>query len=128
MMLMTKDVRLSDQQFQVVQAVTRRGEASVKDVQNELDHLKLAHTTVATVMSRLEKKGVLVSTIEGRERMYRCLVDEQLIRQSMVNSLISTLFKGDSKALMAHLVHEGEIDSNELDELKAMIQQGENYD
>lgn len=125
---MTKDVRLSDQQFQVVQAVTRRGEASVKDVQNELDHLKLAHTTVATVMSRLEKKGVLVSTIEGRERMYRCLVDEQLIRQSMVNSLISTLFKGDSKALMAHLVHEGEIDSNELDELKAMIQQGENYD
>jgi BlaI family penicillinase repressor len=128
MMLMTKDVRLSDQQFQVVQAVTRRGEASVKDVQNELDHLKLAHTTVATVMSRLEKKGVLVSIIEGRERMYRCLVDEQLIRQSMVNSLISTLFKGDSKALMAHLVHEGEIDSNELDELKAMIQQGENYD
>ena len=125
---MTKEVRLSDQQFQVVQAVTRRGEASVKDVQNELDHLKLAHTTVATVMSRLEKKGVLVSTIEGRERMYRCLVDEQLIRQSMVNSLISTLFKGDSKALMAHLVHEGEIDSNELDELKAMIQQGENYD
>lgn len=125
---MTKDVRLSDQQFQVVQAVTRRGEASVKDVQNELDHLKLAHTTVATVMSRLEKKGVLVSTIEGRERMYRCLVDEQLIRQSMVNSLISTFFKGDSKALMAHLVHEGEIDSNELDELKAMIQQGENYD
>ena len=125
---MTKEVRLSDQQFQVVQAVTRRGEASVKDVQNELDHLKLAHTTVATVMSRLEKKGVLVSTIEGRERMYRCLVDEQLIRQSMVNSLISTLFKGDSKALMAHLIHEGEIDSNELDELKAMIQQGENYD
>jgi BlaI family penicillinase repressor len=128
MMLMTKEVRLSDQQFQVVQAVTRRGEASVKDVQNELDHLKLAHTTVATVMSRLEKKGVLVSTIEGRERMYRCLVDEQLIRQSMVNSMISTLFKGDSKALMAHLIHEGEIDSNELDELKAMIQQGENYD
>lgn len=125
---MTKDVRLSDQQFQVVQAVTRRGEASVKDVQNELDHLKLAHTTVATVMSRLEKKGVLGSIIEGRERMYRCLVDEQLIRQSMVNSLISTFFKGDSKALMAHLVHEGEIDSNELDELKAMIQQGENYD
>lgn len=125
---MTSDVRLSDQQFQIVQAVTKRGEASAKDVQNELDHLKLAHTTIATVMSRLEKKGVLVSSVEGRERVYRCLVDEQLIRQSMVNSMISTLFRGDSKALMAHLIHEGEIDSNELDELKAMIQQGDNDD
>ncbi len=125
---MSKDVRLSDQQFQVVQAVTKRGTASARDVQQDLEHLNLAHTTVATVMTRLEKKGVLSSTVIRRERVYRCLVDEQSIRQSMVNSLVSTLFRGDSKALMAHLISEGEVDSKELDELKAMITQGENND
>jgi BlaI family penicillinase repressor len=125
---MSQDVRLSDQQFQVVQAVNKLAGASAREVQRELDHLGLAHTTIATVMTRLEKKGVLASKVHGRERIYRCLVDEESIRQSMVASMVSTLFKGDSKALMAHLVNEGEIDSSELDELKAMIQQGDAND
>ena len=125
---MTKDVRLSDQQFQVVQAVNKFSGASAREVQHELAHLDLAHTTIATVMSRLEKKGVLASEVKGRERIYRCLVDEESIRQSMVTSMVSTLFKGDPKALMAHLVNEGEIDSSELDELKEMIRQGDDHD
>ncbi len=125
---MKNGVRLSDQQFQVVQAVNRLGEASARDVQRELDHLGLAHTTIATVMTRLEKKGVLASEVEGRERIYRCLVDESSIRQSMVTSMISTLFKGDSKALMAYLINEGEIDAEELDELKKLSQQGDDND
>lgn len=125
---MAKDVRLSDQQFQLVQAVNKLGGASAKQVQRELAHLKLAHTTIATVLTRLEKKGVLASEVSGRERVYRSLVNEESIRQSMVASMVSTFFKGDSKALMAHLVNEGEVDSNELDELKAMIREGDDHD
>lgn len=125
---MSKDVRLSDQQFQLVQAVNKLGGASAKEVQQELGHLGLAHTTVATVLTRLEKRGVLASEVSGRERIYRSLVDDESIRQSMVSSMISTFFKGDSKALMAHLVNEGEIESSELDELKAMIRQGDDHD
>lgn len=121
---MSKDVRLSEQQFQVVQAVSKLGGASARQVQRELKHLNLAHTTIATVLSRLEKKGLLASEVEGRERVFRNLVDENSIRQTMVESLISTVFKGDSKALMAHLVHEGEIDSKELDELRKLVQKG----
>ena len=63
---MSKDVRLSDQQFQVVQAVNKLAGASAREVQRELDHLELAHTTIATVMTRLEKKGVLESEVIGR--------------------------------------------------------------
>ena len=125
---MKKDVRLSDQQFQLVQAVNKLAGGSAREVQRELAHLNLAHTTIATVLTRLEKKGVLASEVQGRERIYRCLVDEESIRQSMVTSMVSTLFKGDSKALMAHLVNEGEIDSSELDELKEMIRQGDHHD
>lgn len=122
---MSEEVRLSDQQFQVVQAINHLGTAGAREVQQQLKHLGLAHTTIATVMSRLEKKGVLASQVQGRERIYRCLVNEDSIRQSMVSSLVSTLFKGDPKALMAHLVNEGEINSRELDELRGLITEGE---
>lgn len=125
---MKKGVKLSDQQFQVVQALNKLGGASAREVQQELDHLGLAHTTIGTVMSRLEKKGILTSEVQGRERIYRCAVDEGSIRQTMVNSMISTLFKGDSKALMAYLISEGEFKIDELDELKEMIKEGEGHD
>ncbi|PCI74972.1 MAG: BlaI family transcriptional regulator [SAR86 cluster bacterium] len=119
---MTKATRLTDQQFQVFQAVNKLGKASARQVQLELDHLALAHTTVATLLSRLEKKGLFSSEVSGRERVYQTLIEESSIRRSMVESLITTVFKGDSKALIAHLVSEGEIDPAELKELRKLAQ------
>ncbi len=125
---MTDTFRLSDQQFQIFQAVHRLGAASARQIQQDLTHLNLAHTTIATVMSRLEKRGLLQSEVSNRERVYRCLVDEDAIRQSMVASLVATVFRGDSKALMAHLVHEGEIDAGELDDLRQLVEDGKEED
>lgn len=120
---MKKPYKLSNQQFQMVQALTRLGEGGARDVQQALGHLELAYTTVATVLSRLEKKGVLESEVRGRERIYRCAVAESTLQKTMVSSLVSTLFDGDSKALMAHLVKEGEFEPGELDELRLLIKQ-----
>ena len=118
---MPATIRLSDQQYQLVQTLCALGEGSAKDLQEQLRHLGLAHTTIATVLSRLEKKGYLTSKISGRERIYRSLIDDTAVKRSMVSSLVDNLFKGDSKGLLTHLVNEGEIDLAELDELRKML-------
>lgn len=118
---MAESIRLSEQQFQIFQAINKLGKGSAKQVQKELGHLELAHTTIATVLSRLEKKGVFASEVKGRERVFHSIVDESAIRRSMVESLVSTVFRGDPKALIAHLVDEGEFNSSELDELREMV-------
>lgn len=120
---MSSDIRLSEQQLQIVQLLNQLGEGTAKEVQQGLAPLQLAHTTVATVLSRLEKKGVLQSEVRGRERCYRSNIDDSELRRSMVSSLISNLFKGDPKALMAHLVSEGEFEVSELDALRELVQQ-----
>lgn len=119
---MGKDVKLSEQQYQLMQVLWREGEASVKTVMSALPKNKLAHTTVATILSRLEKRGLLSSRSEGREKLFKPLVSEGVVKQSMVSSLIGTLFKGDSKALLAHLVKENDIRDDELDDIRAMIE------
>lgn len=119
---MGKDVKLSEQQYQLMQVLWREGEASVKTVMSALPKNKLAHTTVATILSRLEKRGLLSSRSEGREKLFEPLVSEGVVKQSMVSSLIGTLFKGDSKALLAHLVKENDIRDDELDDIRAMIE------
>jgi len=122
---MTANVKLSDQQYQIVQALWALGEGSAKDVQSHLNGLGLAHTTVGTILSRLEKRGVLASDTRGRERVYKALITDADVKRSMVSSLVSTLFKGDSKALLAHLVSEGDIDKKELGEIEALLKKGE---
>lgn len=118
---MTANVKLSDQQYQIVQALWVLGEGSAKDVQQQLNGLGLAHTTIGTILSRLEKRGVLASGTRGRERVYKALISDADVKRSMVSSLVSTLFKGDSKALLAHLVSEGDIDKTELGEIEALL-------
>ncbi|NVJ97847.1 MAG: BlaI/MecI/CopY family transcriptional regulator [Alphaproteobacteria bacterium] len=121
---MSGNIKLSDQQYQMVQALWHLGAGSAKDVQQALQDVSLAHTTVGTILSRLEKKGVLASEPRGRERVYRPLISEGDVKRSMVSSLVSTLFKGDSKELLAHLVKEGELDGDELSDIKALIDKG----
>jgi len=122
---MAANIKLSDQQYQIVQALWALGEGSARDVQQHLSGLGLAHTTIGTILTRLEKRGVLSSSPRGRERVFKTLISEGDVKRSMVSSLVSTLFKGDSKALLAHLVKEGDIAENELGEIEALLK-GEN--
>ena len=44
---------------------------------------------------------------------------------SMVSSLIGTLFKGDSSALVSHLIKEDEINEGDLEKISQMIKKGQ---
>ena len=121
---MTNDrVKLSGQQHRILRVLWREGEASAKQVQLALNG-ELAHTTVGTMLSRLEKKGVLASTTRARERYYRPLVSESAVRSSMVSDLVSTMFKGDPRALVAHLVRETDIEAGDLEAIRKLLEKG----
>ena len=103
-----------------------RAEATVLDVQNGLrPERDLAQTTIATLLSRLEKRGVVEHRLEGRQFVYRPLVTEQDVRRSMVSELTTLLFNGSSAALMTHLLRSREIAPGDLDRVKRMIAEAE---
>jgi BlaI family penicillinase repressor len=115
-------VRLGKLQFAIMRVLWRRGEAAVTDVHEELEAERgLAPTTVATMLAKLERKGVVAHRTEGRRFIYRPLVDEQLVRRSMVDDLTVQLFHGDVTALVNHLLSEHSIDARELAELRSLI-------
>ena len=98
------------------------GEASVARVQEKLsDDRDRALTTVATMLTKMEKKGVVAHKSEGRQFIYRPIVSESDVHRSMVSDLTERLFQGDFKALVSHLLTEQEIDRAELKRLKALI-------
>ena len=115
------DIALSDLQLDVMR-VLWRGETSVADVAAELAVRRgLAHTTVATVLTRLAKRDLVAARRDGRQLVYRALVDESQVRRSMVGGLIQSLFRGDPQALLAHLVSEEDVAGGDLGKVQALL-------
>ena len=116
------DIALSALQIDVMRVLWAHGEASVADVAAELGARRgLAHTTVATLLTRLEKRGVVAQRREARQLIYRALVAESQVRRSMVADIVASLFGGDSRELVAHLLRESEIAPGELDRLRKRV-------
>src|SRR5687768_10472672 len=98
------------------------GERTVIDVHRSLEVSHgLAPTTIATMLKKMEKKGVVMHRAEGRRFVYRPTVSEEAVTHSMVSDLAERLFGGNVAALAAHLLQEHEVDRAELDELRRRI-------
>lgn len=118
---MVEDIVLSDLQLDLMRVLWRSGELSVAEVTEALADRDLAHTTVATLLTRLEKRGVVESRRDGRVLAYRASVSEAQVRRNMVSSLIAQVFHGDPRALLAHLVSEREVAPGDLEQVRALL-------
>jgi BlaI family penicillinase repressor len=119
---MEESHHLGDLQLAIMRVLWGRDEATVADVHETLEPERgLALTTIATMLAKMEKKGVVEHRAEGRRFLYRPTVSEGQVRRSMVSDLTSQLFRGDALALVNHLLSEHEIDGQELNQLRKLI-------
>lgn len=120
---MDRSHHLGELQYAIMRILWDRGEATVAEVQDLLaaEQRGRALTTVATMLTKLEKKGVVAHRSAGRQFVYRPLVRELDVHRSMVSDLTERLFQGDVAALVSHLLTQQEIDSDELARLRSMI-------
>jgi BlaI family penicillinase repressor len=120
---MSESHRLGDLQLAIMRLLWQRGEATVAQVHEALQPARqLALTTIATMLRKMEDKGVVRHRADGRQFIYRPTVTQRDVHRSMIGDLIDRLFDGDARALLSHLVTEGEIDPDELAELQAIIE------
>ena len=121
-----KKIQLSELQLAVMRELWRRGEAPTAEIAAALQAERgLAHTTVATLLARLEKRGLVALRRDGRALLHRPRVSEDDVRRSMVSELVANLFRGDSTALLAHLVSEDEVSPADLVRVRARLRAGE---
>lgn len=113
---------LGDLQLAIMRILWSRGQATVAEVHEALEPERgLALTTIATMLTKMEKKGVVAHRADGRRFIFRPLVNEPQVRRSMVADLTTQLFRGDVTALVSHLLAEHDINPRELAELRALV-------
>ena len=119
---MEASYHLGDLQLAIMRVLWARGETTVADVHETLEPERgLALTTIATMLAKMEKKGVVDHRADGRKFIYRPLISEEQVQRSMVADLTSQLFRGNIPALVNHLLAEHDIRPQELAQLRELI-------
>src|SRR6059058_336506 len=120
--------QLTELQLAILRVLWDRGEATVQDIWEALHAERgLAQTTVATMLSRLERRGVVTRRAppESRQYHYRAAVTEREVQHSMVGELTERLFDGDVTALVQHLLSGQDVSRSEERRIRDMIERVE---
>jgi len=113
---------LTELQLSILRVLWERGSASAAEITESLrDTRGLAQQTIATILTRLEKRGVVTHETVHRQYIYRAVLKEPDVRQSLLADLTTRVFDGDVAALVSQLLSDREMSSGDLMRVKALI-------
>ena len=118
-----RGIRLGDLQLRIMRVLWDVGATTVSDVQQRLGRQRLAYTTVATMLRKMEERGLVDHLEEGRKFLYRATVSMSEVTRSMAGDLVDRLFDGSLAEAVSHLLESREVSREELDRLEQLIQE-----
>lgn len=119
-----KTVRLGNLQLQIMQVLWENSQsATVADVQRSLEGRSLAYTTVATMLRKMEARGLVGHKTDGRRFLYSAKIDPSDVSGGLARDLVDRLFGGNLATAVSHLLQNRHVDAKELDELEKLIQE-----
>ena len=115
---------IPDSELDVLKVLWDRGQATVRQV---LETLRTAgrqwsYATVATLLDRLETKGLIGSDRRELAFIYKPKVTAAEVRQKRVNSLVDKLYQGEPGLLVLHLLKSHPLDEAQASEVRAMLE------
>lgn len=120
---------LTELQLAIMDVLWERGEATVVEVHDALrQERRVAQSTVATLLSRLEDKGVVAHRSEDRQYVYRATVSREQVRRSVVgefSELTERLFSGDVAGLVSQLLSTRDARAEDLARAREIIERKE---
>lgn len=116
-----KQYRLGDLQLRIMQVLWERGLLSVGEVHEALGAEELAYTTIATMLRKMENRGLVKHRVEGRKFLYRSAVGPETVTRQLTTDLLDKVFAGSLADMMSHLLTSREISAGELRRLEELI-------
>jgi BlaI family penicillinase repressor len=113
--------RLGNLQLRIMQVLWAGGAATVSDVKRGLGGEPLAYTTVATMLRKMEDRGLVRHEEHGRRFLYEAAVAEDDVARSMAGDLVDRLFAGSLTDTVSHLLETRDISAKELSRLEELI-------
>lgn len=121
-----KPLQLGRRERQIMDAVYRRGKASVSEVRAELPDPP-SYSAVRAMLGFLEDKGYLRHEQEGLKYVYLPVQDAKQVRESALQHLVKTFFGGSPEQAVAALLEmeDTRLSPNEKQHLAQIIRKAQ---
>lgn len=115
-----RNTKVQDSELEILQVMWAAGEPlMLSELCTRLNASRgWADSTVKTLLRRMQEKGLVRLVRRG---VYEPLLSEADHTRSSTHSLVSQLFGGKAKNLVAALVQDGQLSEADLAELSAML-------
>jgi len=119
---MTPEIKLGKIQLFIVQYLWSVGEATARDISDRVwaEH-QLAHSTVQTLLRKLEAKGSVTHFERDRVFIYKALVRQDDVEESTTRDFLNRVFRGSAAGLVSHMLEHEKFTREELDQLRLLI-------
>lgn len=114
--------RLGDLQLKIMRVLWEKAPASVAEVRRRLAGERLAYTTVATMLRKMEDRGLVRHRENGRKFVYLPAVSAEEVTRSMADDLVDRVFEGSLADAVCHLLQRRDVSRQELARLERLIQ------
>ncbi len=114
--------RLGRVQLKIVQVLWEKGRANAREITETLSRQEpIAHSTVQTLLRKLEAKGAVGHDMEDRTFVFYPLVREDRVKQGTTQDLVDRVFNGSPAGLVAYLLENQRVSDKELAEIRKLI-------
>jgi BlaI family penicillinase repressor len=114
------ELTLGDRELDVMGVLWDIGDGTVAEVRDRLP-ADLAYTTVLTILRKLEAKGLVRHTVEGKAHRYIPRVAQKSARRTVLGRLIDKLFDGSPEQLLAHLVDDHNLPAADVKRMRQRL-------
>ena len=117
-----KSETLTGQELEIMKVIWRTGQATVRDVYEDLKSRRtIAYTSVQTMMNILETKGHLKKEPGEKAQNYIPVRPQQTVVRSMVREFVDRVFDGSARPLLVHLLKEKGLTAAERKQLQKLL-------
>jgi predicted transcriptional regulator len=115
--------RLTRREREIMNAIfSLANKASAEDIRARLTHPP-SYSSVRVMLARLEKKGYVRHTEDGLRYIYSATTSPAVAKRTALQQYLRTFFGGSLTQMMTALVREGSWTDDDLDLLRAEIEQ-----
>jgi BlaI family penicillinase repressor len=118
------DPKLSKMEYQIMEALWEKSEASLREIQESFPAKKRpGYTTIQTMVYRMEAKEIVRRVRKvGNFHIFVATITRDAAQRRLVDDLLA-LFGGRSQLLMAHLIKGGKLSLTDVKEAEKMLRQ-----
>jgi BlaI family penicillinase repressor len=117
-----KNIKPTESELEILQVLWAKGQASVREVHEELLKTKEAgYTTTLKLMQIMHEKGLVKRDDSVKTHIYQAAVSKEKTQKHLLGKMIDTLFGGSPTQLVMQALGNHKASDAELEEIQKLL-------